>query len=90
MKTQMVDAAAKLLATSAKDVEYSDGTFTTKEKELSLDKLAQTLCSFGYRDQLVSTGTFGSATSPPPFVAGFAEVEVDLETGNVQLKITLL
>jgi CO/xanthine dehydrogenase Mo-binding subunit len=34
---------------------------------------------------LVSHATHGSEVSPPPYVAGFAEVEVDQETGKVEL-----
>ena len=52
---------------------------------MGLEALARRLASFAGRGQLVSVGTFGSATSPPPFMAGFAEVEVDLRTGAVRL-----
>ena len=35
--------------------------------------------------QLSGYATFGSPVSPPPYMAGFAEVEVDKETGKVSL-----
>lgn len=82
MKQKMCAAAAKLLKKSVEEVDYGEGIFTASDKQISLSELAQTLCSFEGQDQLVSTGTFGSPTSPPPFIAGFAEVEVDLETGQ--------
>lgn len=85
MKEKMITAAARLLETDRDSVQYKDGVFISAEKELPLAELAQTLCSFSGQDQLVSIGTFGSPTSPPPFVAGFAEVEVDLETGQCEL-----
>lgn len=37
------------------------------------------------KTQLVGKATHGSPVSPPPFVAGFAEVEVDKETGKIDL-----
>jgi CO/xanthine dehydrogenase Mo-binding subunit len=83
MVQQMREAAARLLQLSPDDVEYDNGMFTGPEgTQMSLSKLATTLCSFAGMDQLVSKGTYGGETSPPPFMAGFAEVEVDLETGQ--------
>ena len=82
MKVQMCSAAARLLGVDPGEVEYDSGTFTTSdEKSMTLAALAKSLCSYDGRDQLVAKGTFGGDTSPPPFIAGFAEVEVDLETG---------
>ena len=37
--------------------------------------------SFDLRNQLTTSATWGSETSPPPFIAGFAEVEIDPATG---------
>lgn len=83
MKEQMREAAARLLELSLEDVEYDSGVLTgTGDKKMSLSELAKTLCSFAGMDQLISKGTYGGETSPPPFMAGFAEVEVDLETGE--------
>ncbi|WP_084457104.1 xanthine dehydrogenase family protein molybdopterin-binding subunit [Desulfogranum mediterraneum] len=84
MKAQMRAAVARLwsLADGAR-VDYADGIFSGEDGQtMSLAELAQTLCSFEGMDQLVGKGTFGGETSPPPFIAGFAEVEVDLETGE--------
>lgn len=39
----------------------------------------------GVKLPVTGTGTFSGNTSPPPFIAGFAEVEVDLDTGAVEL-----
>jgi CO/xanthine dehydrogenase Mo-binding subunit len=48
---------------------------------MTISELARKLASFEGQDQLIAKGTFGGDTSPPPFIAGFAEVEVDLQTG---------
>jgi len=86
MKAQMQGAVARLSGAAPDAVTYGDGTFIIgKAKTMSLSELAQTLCSFSGKDMLIAKGTFGGETSPPPFIAGFAEVEVDLETGETQV-----
>ncbi|SHO49084.1 xanthine dehydrogenase family protein molybdopterin-binding subunit [Desulfopila aestuarii] len=86
MKAQMRCAVASLQGVSPDAVTYGDGVFTIgSEKTMTLSELAQTLCSFNGKDMLIAKGTFGGETSPPPFIAGFAEVEVDLETGEAQV-----
>lgn len=39
----------------------------------------------GSADELTATVSHSSPTSPPPFMAGMAEVEVDLTTGKIEL-----
>lgn len=58
-------------------VESADG-----EKSVTIKDLAMKSVSFDLRNQLTTSGTFGSETSPPPFIAGFAEVEIDPSTGE--------
>ena len=83
MRDQMLGAAARLLDITTDEIEYDSGVLTGPgEKKMTLSQLATTLCSFAGMDQLISKGTYGGETSPPPFMAGFAEVEVDLETGE--------
>lgn len=86
MKKEMLEAASRLLKVQQEDISYNQGLFTASSgKTMSIAELAQTLCSFTGMDQLVTKGTFGGDTSPPPFIAGFAEVEVDMETGACDL-----
>lgn len=87
MRKKIVGSGAKLLGLSEKDVEF-DGEFIKNingKQKLSLNELAQRLISGEGKNQLIGMGTFGGETSPPPFVAGFAEVEVDKETGKIDL-----
>ncbi|WP_163340611.1 xanthine dehydrogenase family protein molybdopterin-binding subunit [Desulfopila sp. IMCC35008] len=82
MKKQMFEAAARFLNTGITNLTYESGTFTmTDGTTMTISELAQKLCSFEGQDQLVAKGSFGGNTSPPPFIAGFAEVVVDLQTG---------
>ncbi|MCY6353785.1 xanthine dehydrogenase family protein molybdopterin-binding subunit [Clostridium sp. ZS2-4] len=87
MKKQIIENAAKLLGVNEEEVEF-DGEFVKTidgKQSLSLDEIAQRLISGEGKNQLIGTGTFGGDTSPPPFIAGFAEVEVDTETGKIEL-----
>ena len=53
-------------------------------KEISLKEIGnQVMC--GNEEALQASESHYSPTSPPPFMAGSAEVEVDLETGAVEL-----
>lgn len=81
MRRQMKDGVARLKGCDASEVEYAEGIFTTPQGTMTLSELAMTLCSYAGMDQLIAKGTWGGDTSPPPFIAGFAEVEVDIETG---------
>jgi len=86
MKQQMCTAVARIHGVDVGEIVYGEGVFSTANgATTSLAELAQTLCSFSGQDTLIAKGTFGGDTSPPPFVAGFAEVEVDLETGEAQV-----
>lgn len=82
MVRQMLEAAARAMAVPVDSVEYADGVLKSGDRSMTISELAAHLCSQGGMDILVGKGTFGSDTSPPPFIAGFAEVEVDLETGE--------
>lgn len=53
-------------------------------KEISLKDIGnQVMC--GNEEALQASESHSSPTSPPPFMAGAAEVEVDMETGAVEL-----
>lgn len=80
-------SGAKLLEVLPEDVEFDGKVIRTLngEKELSLERLAELMVLGAGKLQLVGQGTYGSPVSPPPFIAGFAEVEVDTQTGKVEL-----
>lgn len=87
LKEKIVQHGAKLLELSAEDVEF-DGQVLRSiagDKELSLAKIAELMVLGAGNLQLVGQGTYGSPVSPPPFIAGFAEVEVDKDTGKIEL-----
>ncbi|MBP2626125.1 MAG: aerobic-type carbon monoxide dehydrogenase, large subunit CoxL/CutL-like protein [Firmicutes bacterium] len=87
LKQKIVEHGAKLLEVLPEDIEFDGQVVSTLtgEKELSLAKLAELMVLGAGNLQLVGHGTYGSPVSPPPFIAGFAEVEVDTETGKIEL-----
>lgn len=81
---KMIHEAAKHLDTTPEKVDFNGSRFSgpDKAKGISLDSLAKAL-AVGSGTRLSGTSSHSSPTSPPPFMAGFAEIELDLETGRV-------
>lgn len=86
MREAILDAAARFMEKDKEEL-YFDGKSVEAEdgSRLSLEEIALKSVSFEGREQLISTATWGGETSPPPFIAGFAEVEVDTATGEVEV-----
>ncbi len=86
---QIREQAARIWGVSVEDVEAdgesvrcarADGT----EQEMTVAALANKLIGFGLNPgMLEGHGTNAQPTSPPPYMAGIAEVEVDKATGKV-------
>jgi CO/xanthine dehydrogenase Mo-binding subunit len=88
LRRQILEQGAKFLNVSLEDVEF-DGevvrTLEVEERSMTLHKIAELNVLGTGKLQLVGNATYGSPVSPPPFIAGFAEVEVDPMTGKVEL-----
>jgi len=87
LKRQIIESGAQQLAVEPDKVVFDGAAVRTLagDKAVSLQKLAERSVVGAGQRQLVGNATYGSSESPPPFVAGFAEVEVDKETGKVEL-----
>ncbi len=87
LKRQIVAQAARFLETEPEQINFDGETLTTLDgsKSMALAKLAELSVLGAGKKQLVGNATCGSPVSPPPFIAGFAEIEVDPETGSVDL-----
>jgi len=84
LKQMMREQAASIMEADPADTEFDGRSFSNRDKAISLDKLAQTL-AVGDNKILSAESSHSSPISPPPFMAGFAEVEVDIETGSVKV-----
>lgn len=84
---KMYKAASLILEKPKEQLEFNGTEFFVKnsDKKLSLDALAQKQATGFQCDYLTASQSFSSPVSPPPFVAGFAEVEIDLRTGEIEL-----
>jgi len=88
LKKQIIESGAKILEVLPEEVEFDGKNIITLSgnKSIRLEKIAELqILGFGGNRQLVGNSTYGSSVSPPPFIAGFAEIEVDKETGKVEL-----
>ncbi len=86
LRELILEEGAKRLGCDIKDIRYNGVTITSKDgKNVTLKELATGLYYNTHQKQLCATGSFVGEKSPPPYMAGFAEVEVDLETGKINV-----
>ncbi|MCO1600764.1 xanthine dehydrogenase family protein molybdopterin-binding subunit [Desulfosporosinus nitroreducens] len=87
LKHKILAQSAAILGVAPQDVEFDGLAVRTisGDQEISFAKLAELTILGTGKLQLVGYATQGCEVSPPPYIAGFAEVEVDQETGKVDL-----
>ena len=87
MRTMIEEEAARILEIEFSEVEFNGIYFKNKDgsKEITLSDLSNRLIYKAPHIQLTATGSFNTTDVAPPFLSGFAEVEVDIETGKVNL-----
>ena len=85
MRERLIKEAAEYLEEKPENVEFDGKIFTSKDKQVSLyDLSVQWLYNKNLHQASVTESYFGHV-SPPPFMAAYAEVEVDLETGEYEI-----
>ena len=87
LRDKIVRLGAQMLEAEEADADF-DGSFVyllgDEEKRVSLaDIAAKSMC--GNDLSLEASASHSSPKSPPPFMCGMAEVEVDLETGQIDV-----
>jgi CO/xanthine dehydrogenase Mo-binding subunit len=87
MRRLIVQEGARKLGTSVAGVVFDGQGLRTADgaSAISLADLATEITYSADQKQLCATGSYTCEVSPPPYMAGFAEVEVDVETGVVRL-----
>lgn len=84
LKKRIIKVGAGLLGVAAEEAEFDGKRVYAGDKEVSLQDVAyKGTC--GNTQELQVTTAFSSKISPPPYMIGAAEVEVDKETGNIDL-----
>lgn len=86
LRKNIIEKAAKYLDCDAQTLEFDGKKVYQPEggKEITLRDIGnRIMCNND--DDLTASATHSSPVSPPPFMVGMAEVEVDKETGHVEL-----
>ncbi len=87
MKELLIKEAANTFGVDISEISYEGLLIKTKDgsQEITLADLGNRLIYNEDQKQLIADGSFVGQKSPPPFMAGFAEVEVDTLTGKIEL-----
>ena len=85
MRQMIVNEAAKVFKVNPKDVEYDGVVAKSGDQEITLKNLSNRLYYNEDQKQLQITSSYYGTKSPPPFMAGFVEIDVDTETGEVDI-----
>ncbi len=84
LKEQMLEEASKIMKVEKDTLEFDGKIIYNKDNSITIDRLAQELV-VGDGNCLMASGSHSSPYSPPPFMAGFVEIELDIETGNIDI-----
>lgn len=86
LKEKMCILGAQLMECSLEEVEFSEGCVRKKDNsgQVTAEVLANKAMS-GNSENVKVTATYSSPVSPPPFMAAMVEVELDKETGSVEI-----
>lgn len=87
MKKMIEEEGAKRLNLSCDEVEFNGTSVVSKDgsQSITLSALSTELFYSKNQNQLAASMSYVGTKSPPPFMAGAVEVEVDTETGKVEV-----
>ncbi|RVU54106.1 xanthine dehydrogenase family protein molybdopterin-binding subunit [Anaerosphaera multitolerans] len=77
--------ASKILKVDVNSIDFDGMNFSAKEENLPLNTLSEKLTTGEEGHTVIETGHFGNDDSPPPFMAGFCQLETDLLTGEAKV-----
>lgn len=85
LREKIINKLAQFMDAKPEEIDFDGLVGTTKDgaKQLSVQELAPMLLVGTTPEQLTGFATWGSHTSPPPFMASIAEVKVDKQTGHI-------
>lgn len=86
MRDMLLQEASHVLKVPLERLTFDGKTFQADDKSMTINELSNRLYYNEDQKQLVATGSYVGTKSPPPFMAGFAEVEVDTETGEFHVE----
>lgn len=80
MRERLISEAAQYLEVKPETVEFDGTKFVSGNKEVTLDDLSTKRLYNTDTRQIAVTESYHGHVSPPPFMAGYAEIEIDTET----------
>jgi putative selenate reductase molybdopterin-binding subunit len=84
VKDQICDRAAIELDVDASTIELHDNAaWASDGRSVTLETIALSTLHQAGQHQIMANASYVSPESPPPYAAQFAEIEVDIETGQV-------
>jgi putative selenate reductase molybdopterin-binding subunit len=84
---RLFDKKLGLLNVDINEIElYDRKAFSPSGESLTLQEIAFDSLHHENQEQIMAVGSFMSPSSPPPFAAQFAEVLVDVETGQTRVQ----
>lgn len=85
LRDKIIEVGARKLDVDKEYVDF-DGDYVYCEcNKISLFDIAIDFTVGPEKEQLVGYASHGSDVSPPPFIAGFVETEMDIETGKYEV-----
>ncbi|MCR8744527.1 xanthine dehydrogenase family protein molybdopterin-binding subunit [Romboutsia lituseburensis] len=85
LREKIIKVGAERLNIDKEYVEFDGERVFTDSEDISLFEIAVDFTVGPQKNQLVGYASHGSPVSPPPFIAGFVETEIDKETGKVEI-----
>lgn len=87
LRNSILEAAAGFFNVDKKEIEFDGKKINTLDHahEMSLADFADTCFNGGIAKALIASDSHMSPTSPPPFMVGIAEVDVDKLTGEIKV-----
>ena len=85
MRAALIEAGARSLGCDPAEADFDGEAVIGPDGRITLEDLSTRLLYSEHQQQICVTGSHLCEQSPPPYMAGFAEVEVDTATGKVDL-----
>ena len=87
LRNSILEAAVGFFNVDKEDIEFDGKKINTSDHvhEMSLAEFADTCFNGGIAKALIASDSHMSPTSPPPFMVGIAEVDVDKLTGEIKV-----
>ncbi|MDD2806774.1 MAG: molybdopterin-dependent oxidoreductase [Elusimicrobiales bacterium] len=86
VRGMIIAVAARILDREKESLRLEDGRVIARDgASCSLSEVANTSLYYSDQHQIIASASHYAHTSPPPFAAHFADIEVDTETGKIKI-----